>query len=52
VRNLRNNRQVTVTVNDRSGRSGKRIIDLSPRAAEALGMKDSGVAPVVIETVP
>jgi rare lipoprotein A len=43
---------VTVTVNDRSGHSGNRIIDLSPRAAEALGMKDSGVAPVVIETVP
>jgi rare lipoprotein A len=52
VRNLSNQREVTVIVNDRSQRMGKRIIDLSPRAAEILDMKEKGVVPVVIETQP
>jgi rare lipoprotein A len=51
VKNLINGLVVLVRINDRSAQSGHRIIDLSPRAADALDMKRAGVAPVVVERV-
>jgi len=52
VTNLSNCREVTVVVNDRGpyarGHRG-RILDLSRRAALALGMKKQGVIPVRLE---
>jgi rare lipoprotein A len=49
VTNLDNSRSVIVKINDRGPYTHGRIIDLSPRAANALDMKRTGVAPVVIE---
>ena len=49
VTNLNNSRSVIVKINDRGPYTRGRIIDLSPRAADALDMKHAGVAPVVIE---
>ena len=49
VTNLNNSRSVVVKINDRGPYTRGRIIDLSPRAADALDMKRAGVAPVVIE---
>jgi rare lipoprotein A len=51
VTNLDNGCSVIVKINDRGPRTRGRIIDLSPRAAEALNMKRAGVADVVIEPV-
>lgn len=51
VRNLANGRVVTVRINDRSAQTGRRIIDLSPRAADMLDMRRAGVASVVVEKV-
>lgn len=51
VKNLANGRVVTVRINDRSAQTGRRIIDLSPRAADMLDMKRAGVASVVVERV-
>jgi len=52
VTNKRNGRSVIVRINDR-GPYGKRsrIIDVSERAAEVLGMKAAGVAPVTVEVL-
>ena len=49
VTNLDNGRSVVVKINDRGPYTRGRIIDLSPRAADELDMKDAGVVPVVIE---
>jgi rare lipoprotein A len=49
VTNLDNSRSVVVKINDRGPYTRGRIIDLSPRAAEALDMKRAGVASVAIE---
>jgi rare lipoprotein A len=49
VTNLDNSRSVVVKINDRGPYTRGRIIDLSPRAADALDMRRAGVAPVVIE---
>lgn len=49
VTDLDNGRSVIVKINDRGPYTRGRIIDLSPRAAEALQMKVAGVAAVVIE---
>jgi rare lipoprotein A len=49
VTDLDNGRSVVVKINDRGPYARGRIIDLSPRAAEALHMKAAGVAAVVIE---
>ena len=51
VTSLDNGRSVTVKINDRGPYTRGRIIDLSPRAADALDMKRTGVASVVIEPV-
>jgi rare lipoprotein A len=52
VRNLRNDKSVTVRINDRSGGGGGRVIDLTPHAAQELGIKRVGVAPVTVEALP
>ena len=49
VTNLKNDRQVTVRINDRGPYARGRIIDLSRAAARVLRMIDDGVVPVVVE---
>jgi rare lipoprotein A len=49
VTNLDNSRSVVVKINDRGPYTRGRIIDLSPRAADVLDMKRTGIAAVVIE---
>jgi rare lipoprotein A len=51
VTNLGNGRSVLVKINDRGPYGRGRILDLSPRAADALDMKRVGVAAVVVEPV-
>lgn len=51
VTNLRNQRSVVVRINDRGPYARGRIIDVSRKAAERLGMLGSGVAPVRLERV-
>ncbi len=48
VRNLLNNRSITVRVNDRGPFVDGRIIDLSYTGAEKIGIVDKGTAPVKI----
>ncbi len=48
VTNLENGKSITVRVNDRGPFAKKRIIDLSRRAAWALGFKDQGTARVEV----
>lgn len=55
VTNLRNNKSVVVRVNDRGpfvGRAKNRIIDLSEKAAEILGIKRMGVEKVSVQLLP
>jgi rare lipoprotein A len=52
VRNLDNGRTVVVRINDRGPYKRGVIIDLSRRAAGALGMLEDGRAPVRVEVVP
>ena len=47
--NLNNGRFVVVKINDRGPFTPGRILDLSPRAADALEMKRIGVAAVLLE---
>ena len=47
--NLDNRRSVIVKINDRGPYIRERIIDLSPRAADALAMKRAGVVAVIVE---
>lgn len=49
VTSLDNGRSVIVKINDRGPYTRGRILDLSPRAADALDMKRAGVAAVVVE---
>jgi rare lipoprotein A len=49
VTNLDNRRSVIVKINDRGPYTRGRILDLSPRAADALDMKRAGVVAVVVE---
>jgi len=49
VTNIDNGRSIVVKINDRGPYTRGRILDLSPRAADALDMKRVGVAAVVIE---
>lgn len=51
VTNLENHRSVVVRVNDRGPFARKRIIDLSPAAARALGIRNQGLMRVRIEVV-
>src|SRR5690242_6117725 len=51
VTDIDNGRSVVVKINDRGPYTRGRILDLSPRAADALDMKRAGVAAVVVEPV-
>jgi rare lipoprotein A len=51
VTNKRNGKSVVVTINDRGPFIRGRIIDLSTAAAGVIGMRSSGVAPVVVERI-
>lgn len=51
VTSLDTGRSVVVKINDRGPYRHRFIIDLSPRAAEALGMIHSGTAAVMVEPV-
>ena len=51
VTNLENNRSVVVRINDRGPFARKRIIDLSPAAARAIGVRDQGLMRVQVEVV-
>lgn len=51
VTNKRNGKSVVVTINDRGPFIRGRIIDLSNAAAGVIGMRSSGVAPVVVERI-
>ena len=51
VTNLANRRSVVLTINDRGPYAGRRIIDVSRRAAEMLGFIQSGVVRVRVHTV-
>lgn len=51
VTNLYNGRSVVVRINDRGPFVRGRIIDVTPKAAAALGMKAHGTAPVYLEIV-
>lgn len=52
VTNLENGRAVVLRVNDRGPYSRGRIIDVSSKAADLLGMKGRGTAKVRVETLP
>lgn len=51
VTNLENGKSVKCRVNDRGPFIGDRIIDLSPRAAGKIGMKDQGLAEVEVKVL-
>jgi rare lipoprotein A len=51
VTNLRNGRSVVVRVTDRGPISKSLLIDMSPRAAEELQMKQAGLVPVRVEQI-
>ncbi len=51
VKNLRNNEQTTVRVEDRGPYVPGRILDVAPKAADDLRMRGDGVAPVVVEPI-
>lgn len=51
VTNTRNGQDVVVRVNDRGPYKRKRVLDLSYAAADRLGMRVSGTAPVTMEVV-
>jgi len=49
VTNVETGKKVVVTVTDRGPFKNGRIVDVSPKAAERLGFKDDGVAPVKVQ---
>jgi rare lipoprotein A len=51
VTNVSTGRSVTVRVNDRGPYIPGRIVDVSPTAADALGMVESGIAKVKLDVV-
>lgn len=51
VKNLRNGKSTVVDVEDRGPYVKDRIIDLSPKAAEQVGMEKKGVAPVEVTPI-
>lgn len=51
VTNPRNGKSVTVRINDRGPFAGNRILDLSRKAAQALGLVKAGVGRVKIEVL-
>jgi rare lipoprotein A len=51
VTNLENGRTATVTVQDRGPHLAGRIVDVSPRTADRLALKKSGVSPVAVDPI-
>ncbi len=51
VTNLSNHRSVEVRINDRGGLRGRRVLDLSRRAATELGFLRAGLAQVKYEVI-
>ena len=51
VKNLQNEQETIVRVEDRGPYVPGRILDVAPRAADTLGMREQGVAPVAVEPV-
>ena len=51
VKNLRSKQETTVRVEDRGPYVPGRILDVAPRAADDLGMREQGVAPVTVEPI-
>lgn len=51
VTNLRNGHQLVLTINDRGPFIKGRIVDVSTQAAEILGFRHAGLAPVRVETM-
>ena len=51
VENIKNNKKVTVVINDRLPKNSSRKIDLSKKAAEKLDFIKDGLAPVRIEVL-
>ena len=49
--NAKNGKFVTVRINDRGPRQAGRILDLTPRAARALGIRPLAMAEVTAEVV-
>lgn len=49
VTNLANGRSATVTIRDRGPHTPGRILDVSPRIADELSMRQAGVARVMVE---
>lgn len=49
VKNIENNKEVIVRINDRGPASKKRIIDLSKKAAENIDLVKNGIAKVRLE---
>ena len=51
VTNLQNRRAVIVRINDRGSAVGNRVIDLTPRAADAIGLFGINTATVKLEVL-
>ncbi|MBL6459389.1 septal ring lytic transglycosylase RlpA family protein [Belnapia sp. T6] len=51
VRNRQTQRETIVKVEDRGPYVPGRILDVAPRAADDLGMREQGVAPVTVEPI-
>jgi rare lipoprotein A len=51
VTNLNNGRSALVQVRDRGPREHSRIMDVTPKVADQLGMKKAGAVPVVIAPI-
>ena len=51
VTNLRNGRRIVVRINDRGPFSRGRVVDLTPRGAQALGFAHAGIAPVRVSVL-
>ena len=51
VTNLENNKSEVVEIRDRGPYVKDRIVDVTPKVAEKLDMKEDGVAPVVVQPI-
>lgn len=51
VTNSRNGKSVVVRINDRGPKQADRILDISPRAARAIGIGSHSMAKVTAETI-
>jgi len=51
ITELKNSKNVIVTINDRGPHTKKRVIDLSYRAAKSIGLVETGITRVKVETI-